>query len=333
VRKYRGEEIATVTGALPAAQDPTWTWRFRPYWYYQDLPEDRLARYFRLQVRQTDRRSGVRTWTLRRAGRNLGLAQLEPLEWDSRMLRRQAGRLNWLIASGGPGGYWALLSRKQRLLDGVLAEADRLGITYLTARVAAGDYSSIHALESRGFLALDTIVTFSRSAGSAPPAGPGWRVRPAGPGDLRELRRIAASSFFYDRYHSDPVLPGSCANRLHGEWAVNSARGFADAVLAAESPHGIAGFTTVKIDHQTKKLLGVSIAAIVLVAVAQEARGQGAGQALTQASLEWCSRQGVDRVEVGTQVRNAPACRLYARAGFHMVGASMSFRYDSSQRR
>lgn len=306
---------ATVEGGLSS--------EFRPYGYYNEVNPDRLQAYFRQSVDAAARRPGVRTWNLNRSGRWTGLAQLEPLEWDSRMLGRQAARLNWLLA---PGDYPASLKRKQELLDWAIEEACRQGIEYLVARPAAGDLSSIHALESRGFEMLDAILTFARSPREA--AAPSGRVRLGRSEDVAALRRISESSFRYDRYHADPTIPSAVADRLHGEWIASSVQGFADAVLVAEADSNGApiGFCTVKADRQSGPLLGISIATIVLVATAPEARGAGVGRLLTRAALEWCREQAVDRVEVGTQVRNVAACRLYASAGFEFVHASVSMR-------
>ena len=300
---------------------------FQPYAYYDDLHEERLQDYFRDVVQSAMRRPGVRTWNLRRSGRWLGLAQLEPLEWDSRMLGRAAARLNWLLA---PGDYPAALERKQQLLDWVLDEARRQGVEYLTARVPADDLSSLHALESRGFLLLDVILTFSRTLSDVPTCPSDRGVRLCRPTDVPALRRIAESSFRYDRYHADPIIPAGVADRLHAEWIENSARGFADAVLVADGDscsNEPAGFLTLKLDRKAGPLLGVSIATIVLVATAAHARGAGIGRRLVQAALEWCREQQVDHLEVGTQVRNAPASRLYTTEGFRQVQTSVSLRH------
>lgn len=336
---------ATLPGVLAApAADVIASYPFKPYGYYNDLERNGLENYFQRVVGEDDRRAGVRTWTLCRGSLKVALAQLEPLPFDSRMLGRPAARLNWLLALGD---YTEELRRKQQLLDWALEEARRRGIEHLTARVAADELSSIHALESRGFLLLDTILTFSRATASEAvssgllalseaAAGFGLGVRLARSGDLALLRHIAASSFRYDRYHADPSIPAEAADRLHAEWVENSVEGFADAVLVAvpEGDEGDPiGFTTVKVDRAARQLLGVSIATIVLVATAPESRGLGVGRLLTRAAVEWCRGQGIERVEVGTQLRNVPACRLYAAAGFRLVRACVSLRWAGREGR
>jgi len=301
---------------------------FPPYAYYEDLSAEALDRYFRGALERTRARPGVRRWTLGRRGLALGLVELEPLEFDSRALVRPAARLNWLLAAGD---YLAAVERKGQLLDWALEEARRRGIEHLTSRAAADDLSSLHALQSRGFEILDGMATFSRAPAPAPePEANGWRARAAGAADLAELRRIAESSFRHDRYHADPAIESRLADRLHGEWVENSLRGFADAVLVVEDQDGLAGFTTLKIDPEAERWLGISIASIVLVATRGGKRGRGAGRRLTGAALDWCRQHHIARVEVGTQWSNGAACRLYASAGFRFAHASVSLRWIGS---
>ena len=302
----------------------------RPYSYYHDLAEERLQRYFERGLERASRSPGARLWRLYQSGETVGLALLEPLTWDTQVLSRQAARLGALLAAGD---YHAALRRKQQLLDGVLDEARRRGVVHLAARVPAEDLAGLHALESRGFETLDAIVTSGQRVEKGP-AGLPEGVRLARPADLAVLRRLAAASFRYDRYHADSTIPAAVADHLHAEWIENSVRGLADAVLVAEAPGEPgtpAGFLTLKVDPEAE-ILGTSIATIVLVATARECRGQGLGRRLTEAAVVWCRAHAIERVEVGTQLRNIPAGRLYAAAGFGLLAASLSLRWAAGGR-
>jgi RimJ/RimL family protein N-acetyltransferase len=43
-------------------------------------------------------------------------------------------------------------------------------------------------------------------------------------------------------------------------------------------------------------------------------------------SLRWFATHGMETVEVGTQLRNIPAARLYESLGFRLAGASLTLR-------
>jgi len=76
-----------------------------------------------------------------------------------------------------------------------------------------------------------------------------------------------------------------------------------------------------------ENLLGYVIAAIdddeVLVAnlaVASEARRQGAGTALLDAAIDWARSRGATRCRLDVRRSNAAAIALYERHGFRVVG-------------
>jgi len=100
----------------------------------------------------------------------------------------------------------------------------------------------------------------------------------------------------------------------------------ADGVLLAFHRSQLAGLVTCKIQNDSHKYLGKTMGTIVLVATAAEYRGKGIATLTTMASMEWFRKQGVDLVEVGTQIRNIPAVRLYPRCGFEIAAASYSLR-------
>ena len=119
----------------------------------------------------------------------------------------------------------------------------------------------------------------------------------------------------------------AAADELHANWIHNSCTGKgADAVLLAEDETGLLGFISCAVQRDTTARLGRTVGTIVLVAAAERARGGGVGFAVTMAALKWFREQGCDIVEVGTQVRNITASRLYQRCGFGLVGSSISLR-------
>jgi RimJ/RimL family protein N-acetyltransferase len=151
------------------------------------------------------------------------------------------------------------------------------------------------------------------------------RCRPFLPKDLPALREIAASSFSTDRFHSDPAIPKPKADELHRRWIENSCAGFADCVLIAEESEPI-GFTTLKIDRSCEAILGIRVGVVVLLATSVKHRRKGIANLLTQCALRWFSQAGCQWVEVGTQLANVQASRVYQWAGFKLVSSSLTFR-------
>jgi dTDP-4-amino-4,6-dideoxy-D-galactose acyltransferase len=284
---------------------------------YPDLVTPREAARLRLSKVVAQLKSG--TCSTRRLGDSPnveGLIAWSPLEWDSEQFGFPAGRIDLLLASGD---YHAATRIKSQLLAEALEECRESGIRHVTARANAAEFSSIHAFERTGFQTIDQILTFGIRLDHARERNPGDCVELFKPEHLEGILAIARTAYRFDRFHADPSLPGGAADRLHETWMRNSClHGGADAVFVATIEGRVASYVTVKMDGL--------LATIVLVATAEWARGKGMARAATFGALEWCRKQGVAAVQVGTQLRNVAASRLYEDCGFRFIGGSLTLR-------
>ena len=171
-----------------------------------------------------------------------------------------------------------------------------------------------------GFELIDGIQTFSihlNDSHNAPPAG----TRIFAPKDLPEVLEVGRTAYVFDRFHADPVLSSVVADRVHETWTRNCCLGIAaDVVMVADEGGRVASYVTCKIDRSKHR--GV----IILVATAEWARGRGAARRASSAALHWFRSQRADAVEVGTQLRNIPAARLYESLGFRLIRTGLTFR-------
>jgi dTDP-4-amino-4,6-dideoxy-D-galactose acyltransferase len=249
-----------------------------------------------------------------------GLACWTRLAWDSEQFGFPAARIEFLLAHE--------LDVKRILLARVLEQAQQSGIRHLTARVDAADLASVHALEQCGFETIDAIQTFSLHLDARQREFPAtFETRLFRQEDLCQIVEIARSSYVHDRFHADPAIGSLTADRINEEWLRNSCSlKAADAVVVAVEEGTVLGYVTCRIDHETSQALGLRFASIVMVATRRQARGRGVAQACTSAALDWFRSQDVDVVEVGTQLSNIPAARLYEKNGFRMAAASFTLR-------
>ena len=300
---------------------------FKPYSHYiHRVRESALQQFFLARVKASIKGSVHSAFWIPGLNDASGLVTWTPLAWDSQQLGVGAGRLDYLIASGNYEDQYAI---KEALLTAVLEACADQGIRYLTARFHASDLSSIHLLERHGFVAVDGILTFSLDIRDTrwPSPTEDLGIRLSQPEDIEQIKAIARSSYVYSRFHSDPRIPKAVADELHAVWLENSCLGkAADVVVVAAENGRILGFVTCKIVRQTTQHLGFTIGTIVLVATAADARGRGVAKATTYGALDWFREQGGDIVEVGTQLRNIPASRLYEACGFRLVTSSLSLR-------
>jgi ribosomal protein S18 acetylase RimI-like enzyme len=246
-----------------------------------------------------------------------GVATWRNLEWDTEQFGIPAARLD-LLEARGP--YAESLAEKQRLLASVLDQCGKAGIRHLAARVDTGDFTTIHALENARFELIDGIQTFLLPLdGHRATKPPGTRLFE--PKDLPEVLEIGRTAFIFDRFHADPALSPAIADRVNENWTRNCCLGIAaDAVVVAEEEERVAGYVTCRADHPARR--GI----IILVATAEYARGRGVARRASSAALDWFASQGMESVEVGTQLRNIPAARLYESLGFRLARTSLTFR-------
>lgn len=260
-----------------------------------------------------------------------GFAVLKDLAWDTSLLGMKAARLDALVSIGD---FDRQLANKRLLLSAVQQEAVRRGIEHISARVDGADISSLHALEESGFITIDGILTLALSLdGVDLPEDPaGLALRLATTDDAADVESLGRTAYTIDRFHSDPAIARDIADTVNATWARNSVLGVAaDATVVARDEKGLLGFVTCKLQRDTAQHLGALIGTIVLVATAERARGRGIGISMTMKALRWFKESGCKFVDVGTQMANIPASRLYESAGFRMVGSSVSLRWTPAR--
>lgn len=246
-----------------------------------------------------------------------GRAIWRVLEWDSEQFGFPAARVDQLEA---PGSYEEARETKSKLLEKVLEECRGEGIRHLIARVDAADLTATHALEEAGFELIDAIQTFSVELSGRFQQIPGG-TRLLTPDDVPPVLEIGRTAFVHDRFHADSALGPGVADRVNEVWTRNCCLGTAaDGVVIAEDGGRVASFVTCRLDVGSRR------GTIILVATADWARGRGAARRATVRSLHWFGTQGMATVEVGTQLRNIPAARLYESLGFRLAGASLTLR-------
>ncbi len=302
-------------------------WAFKPLAGHDRWPAEKLLSLCLARADSALESIQTNAWIVRMGNSVLGLTSLTQLLWDSRLLGMAAARIDYLVASGS---YREQYQIKQNLISSALMHGAKRDIQHFSARLDASDLSGLHVLEQAGFITVDSILTFALNLNSAPvsePAVEGINIRMATGADSEATAELARKAYVYDRFHADPAVPTDKADELHAEWLRNSCAGRAvDAVIVAEDDKGVVGFVTCKLQLDTESHLGKLIGTIVLVATARRARGKGIARAMTLAAIEWFRAQSVEIVEVGTQLRNVPASRVYQNCGFRLVGSSISLR-------
>jgi len=317
----RPAEITGWPGSGESIQRILRTWPYRPYLACPDTSSEGRVEYLFASLVSAQER-GATTRVAQADGEVQALAQWELLPWDTQMLGFPVARISALYRFPSEVAF----GFQKELLHDLVEEVRAAAVQYLMVRVPAGDIPAIGQLESLGFRMVDGILSFGRSLQDLPPQSGPDIVRTAGSQHISALREIAGASFSIDRFHSDPAIGPAKADEVQRAWIENSCTGLADCVLVVEVDGELAGFTTLKLDRLAENKLGIRMGVIELVAVLPRFRRRGLAHALSLASLHWFHRAGCQWAEVGTQVANIHAARVYQSAGFLLTASSLTLR-------
>lgn len=126
-----------------------------------------------------------------------------------------------------------------------------------------------------------------------------------------ELESLAYESGAFSRYRIDQNFTTREFRNLYLTWIKKSLKGeLADKVLVSKINDSIAGFITVKFNHNRNS------ANIGLLAINEKYRGLGLGKKLILAAKNVCLETKSTYLEVPTQKENKTACIFYKKNGF-----------------
>jgi RimJ/RimL family protein N-acetyltransferase len=153
---------------------------------------------------------------------------------------------------------------------------------------------------------------------------PDLLVRRAREADLPVLMDIAGSAFRNERFHVDPRLDATLADKRYRNWV--------------KSSHNHASQRLYSI-HDGSRLVSFFVTEMMpdgtyywhLNAVAPEAQGQGYGRRAWQAMLRQAREAGAQRVRTSIVARNHRVLNLYARLGFRFSPPLMTFHWVREQ--
>lgn len=222
----------------------------------------------------------------------------------------------WLGGALGVPSFSVRAGGEAALLAQAMAQAAGDADAFFSCKVSVADLEALERCLGAGFRLVDTQVTLERPAADAKADGD---VSPALPGEREVLLDIAASAFRHSRFHRDPRIGTTAANRIKRLWLQNCLDGKrGEEVLVARDGGSAAGFLAVLTVPSGD---GAPVAVIDLVAVAPDRQGCGHGARLVRGfAARWGGRAGVLRV--GTQAANVASIRLYERCGFTYSAAT-----------
>lgn len=186
---------------------------------------------------------------------------------------------------------------------------------FIDVKIDSGNVVAINALQEMGFLLTDTHIQLKREPSPLLRSETG--VRLAVSSDEVAVRAIAGSAFTNSRFHLDPRIDNSVANRIKSEWAGNffkNTRG--DWMVVVEDKGVVCGFLQLLKKSSTEIIID-------LIAVQEDSQGKGFAAAMIAFAFNNCLTN--PSIIVGTQVSNIRSLRLYESLGFRVSSAKYVF--------
>ena len=199
---------------------------------------------------------------------------------------------------------------------------------FLLCKAPPSDTTIIHALESNGFLLMDTLLNFVFDCrtrglnGGLPQVPEGFVLRLATSSDVELLVELAHASFanHFGRFHADPRIGHGTAMTIYEEWIRSCASGWADSIVVAMHGDRIAGYSAWKKPSALDQRHGIRLGHFSIGAVHPDFFGRGLFTALTRAGMEQL-RSSTDWIEAPTHIDNYAVQRGFLRLGWRTVGA------------
>lgn len=237
----------------------------------------------------------------------------ELLAWDTAFFGRRIARVH-------PG---ALPTGSLDAVD-QWCDVHRVDCAYLLVDVA--DALTRGAAAGAGFAQVDVRMTLQRDddGGWDRGAAHGVVARPGDADDVERVRTISSGSFRDSRFFFDPGFDEDDCVRLYDAWVrrefeLAQSRPGEHRVSVVEQAGAVVAFASGHVVPVERGRPGADQSPggeIGLVAVAQDARGEGLGSAAVRDVTTWLYQRGCPSVHVVTQGRNVRAQRVYEGLGF-----------------
>ena len=176
---------------------------------------------------------------------------------------------------------------------------------------------TVHELCRFGFRLVTVEITFEGLLGRSTESDAWESIRRASDKDCKSVRRLAATCFSVDRFHSDPMIQSEAADSVKAEWVANFFTGGRGTDLYVSESNGVVHGFLLTIQEPGRLTVD-------LVAVDESVRGRGIAQRLIRHARSGAesSSPGEDVVvRVGTQLANKASIRTYTSLGLTFVSS------------
>lgn len=227
--------------------------------------------------------------------------QASPNQWESDFFGKPIERVEIVTLETTEGNHASAPPPKHGALQQI--------------KLACHELAPIAFVQQQGFQLVEGEVDFclSLTAYSEPAT-----LTCATTSDIPSLQTLFGSAFPNSRFRA-PYFSDEDSQRFYAEWIRKAVLGqFDDICLIQRTTNGeLQGAVSLRVNSKTAR--------IGLLAVEENARGQGIGTHLMQQAISWAQQQGAEKLFVATQHSNLNAIHLYQNLGARICAMNYWF--------
>lgn len=187
--------------------------------------------------------------------------------------------------------------------------------SFTFCKIPISSVDLIHIAEEIGFKLVDTNIQFIKTNLEID-LEEDHDIQFSSTDDMEAVMELAEKSFIYSRFHLDPNIDNTTANKIKSHWTGNyysKKRG--DYMVVAKKNKLVVGFVQI-----IKEVDGYIID---LIAVHSEYRKMGYANKMINYANKMIP--GINYVKVGTQIANIPSINFYYSMGFRISSSQYVF--------
>jgi ribosomal protein S18 acetylase RimI-like enzyme len=294
---------------------------YSPYYYLRKYANEKLLKQYYQE--ELENKTNVPNTDMFKVLN--GLAFLDYIPFDSEITKLQSYRISFLLSNPVNAN-----NIKEALTENIINLATNKGAHSITSRVSLEDIATIQLFEQKGFISTDNLVTYAMAQNeysqkiTAKKHSIIQYLEKNNQSHIESLKFLAQQSFKNDRFHNDPLISNELADTIYYKWMENALNDSNQTIVIAIDEHNQlpVGFVISTINNIANLKIGI----IVLIAVDENYRGLNIGLDMLNESMNFFKYQHVDVIQVGTQISNIPAQKLYTKMGFKPVYYSATLR-------
>jgi len=300
-------------------------YKFKPYYYYRDIKERGLTRFFLNKLKS---QKNIRFLiAFEDNNQPIALIGFSYLPWDSKIFKLKMGRILFVVTSKN-----VTVETLSTLIDSIIKLLKKEEFDFVDISANTMEVKLTACLGNADFklMGTSTIYTIDVTNTTFPlTITKGIIFKEIEEVHVPCMLNLAEKAFIeYDanlnRFYADDRLTPQKVGNLYREWFSNCLTGEqADKIFVAEYNTRAVGFIACKI--QKLSPINKTIGSVPLNALEKEFRHRGIYKSLVTMALNWFSKNNCNNAEIKTQITTLAPQYVWQKFGGRLVSSEYNF--------